>query len=295
MTRASPISECRLPFSRPLTLDRFGRGYSDNPSDLPQDIRLFSSQIFLILASSPLSWTGYGSGKFSIVGYSLGGGISTAFTSYFPDLVSSLVLIAPAGLLRPYHIGRSNRLLFSESVIPQSILHYFVKQRLKTPLYPTQLTAQETKSAATAAVAAEMPNLEQNSRVPLSKSHPNITIEDAVIWQVENHNGFVSAFMSSIRHGPISSQHEDWRRIGRRLTQQASDSTDSASEHGLENGKVLIVTGNDDVIIRKNELVPDATAVLEGNVVFKFIEAGHEAPIIKSEDVVREIADFWNI
>lgn len=140
-----------------------------------------------------------------------------------------------------------------------------------------------------------MPNIESNSRVPLSQSHPDVTIESAVSWQVDNHDGFVPAFMSSIRHGPITEQHRDWQRIGGRLRKQAGDDTDSSQDYGLENGKVLIVTGHDDVIIKKDELVPDATTVLEGNVVFEFVEAGHELPIIKSAEVVRKIADFWKI
>ena len=49
------------------------------------------------------------------------------------------------------------------------------------------------------------------------------------------------------------------------------------------------------MIIRKDELVPDASTVLEGNVDFDFIEAGHEAPIVKSAEVVRSIAKFWSI
>ncbi len=140
-----------------------------------------------------------------------------------------------------------------------------------------------------------MPNLESNSPLPLSHSHPDITIEGAVTWQVENHDGFVSAFMSSIRYGPITRQHKHWERIGSRLNEQTANGSEPPAKYGLENGKVLIVAGNDDVIIRKDELVPDATAALGGNVDFDFIEAGHEAPIIKSAEVVRSIAKFWNI
>jgi pimeloyl-ACP methyl ester carboxylesterase len=256
---------------------------------------LFASQILLVLATSPLSWTGSSSGRFSIVGYSLGGGIATAFTSHFPSLVSSLVTIAPSGLLRPHHIARSSRLIYSEGIIPESILNFFVRRRLKTPLYPNKPKADEEKQSVTDSVAAEMPNIESSPQTPLSKSHPDVTIESAVSWQVDNHNGFVPAFMSSIRNGPITEQHDDWRIIGRRLTQQAAAGTKGPYEQGLEHGKVLIITGTEDVIIKKDEIVQDATAALEGNVAFKFIDAGHDAPIAKSQDVVRAISEFWNL
>jgi pimeloyl-ACP methyl ester carboxylesterase len=255
---------------------------------------LFTSQILLVLATSPLSWTGSSSGRFSIVGYSLGGGIATAFMSHFPDLVSSLVTIAPSGLLRPHHISRSSRLIYSEGIIPESVLNFFVRRRLRTPLYPTPKPDKE-KLSVTDSVAAELPTLKSSTQAPISKSHPDITIEAAVSWQVDHHDGFVPAFMSSIRHGPITEQHDDWRVIGRMLTQQAAAGAGVSSNHGLEHGKVLIITGVDDVIIKKDELVADATAALEGHVVFNFIDAGHEAPIVKCQDVVHCIAEFWNL
>ena len=256
---------------------------------------LFTSQILLVLATSPLSWTGSSSGRFSIVGYSLGGGIATAFTSHFPTLVSSLVTIAPSGLLRPKHISRSSRLIYSEGIIPESVLNFLVHRRLKTPLYPTKPKSEKEYPDVTDTVNAEIPNLESSPLVPLSKNHPNITIASAVSWQVDHHDGFIPAFMSSIRHGPITEQHDDWRVIGRRLTQQAAGGAKGSPDQGLEHGKVLIITGNDDVIIKKDELVADATAALDGNVVFKFIDAGHEAPVVKSQDVVRAISEFWNL
>lgn len=63
---------------------------------------------------------------------------------------------------------------------------------------------------------------------------------------------------------------------------------------GLQNGKVLIICGQHDPIIVKHELVEDATRVLGGNVDFRFVDAGHELPITKSEDVVEHISDFWS-
>lgn len=94
---------------RVLMFDLFGRGFTDAPSDLDYDDRLFITQIFYVLASSPLAWLpGTQKGEdsderrgFSIIGYSLGGCLSMAFASYFPELVEDVVLLAPAGILRP--------------------------------------------------------------------------------------------------------------------------------------------------------------------------------------------------
>ncbi|KAJ6114835.1 hypothetical protein N7486_000613 [Penicillium sp. IBT 16267x] len=66
----------------------------------------------------------------------------------------------------------------------------------------------------------------------------------------------------------------------------ACATTDGQSAH-----KVHILCGINDVIIIKDELVPDATAALGGNAVFKFYEAGHEFPSTKYEEVATYISE----
>ncbi|CRK43248.1 hypothetical protein BN1723_005569 [Verticillium longisporum] len=56
---------------RVMLFDFFGRGYSDSPTDVPHDARLYNTQLHLALASSPLPWSG--ADAFHLVGYSLGG------------------------------------------------------------------------------------------------------------------------------------------------------------------------------------------------------------------------------
>ena len=267
---------------RVCIFDLFGRGYSETPADLPQDLRLFTTQILLVLASSPLSWTG--PNTFSIVGYSLGGGISAGFTSFFPNLIESLVLISPSGLIRARHFSKTSRFLYSQGVIPEPLLLRLVKKRLKTPLYPPKKQPAVPNVGAAAAVQAEA-KVESNSRASLSRSHPDVTIEKAVAHQVDHHEGFVSAFMSSIRYGPIQSQHTLWQQIGERLSQHNSTTGD--------NRKVLIVSGDHDPIIDKEELREDASSVFGGNVDFNFISAAHDLPIVKSVDVVEAIWKHW--
>ena len=95
-----------------MLVDLYGRGYSSTPDPeiYPQNAQLFINQVLVVLASSPLPWTGHNA--FSMIGYSLGGGISAAFTSYFAPMVESLVLIAPSGLLRDTHIHWTSQLIY---------------------------------------------------------------------------------------------------------------------------------------------------------------------------------------
>ena len=268
---------------RVLLFDLFGRGYSDTPGDVQHDIRLFTTQILLAIASSPLSWTGAGSGKFSMIGYSFGGGVVTSFASYFPDLVDSLILFAPAGLIRPHHISKTNRIIYQEGVIPEPLLQRIIKNRLRTPL--SAPPDEKGKNVdATNAVKAEV-NIEYNSQAVLSKRYPHVTVVKAVAHQVDNHPGFVHAFISSIRYGPVREQHDRWRIVGRRL-----------SKMNQENGthkKVLVVLGAHDPIIVREEVEEDAKEVFNGNVEFISYDAGHEAPVTKGDQISKAIFDFW--
>ena len=102
--------------------------------------------------------------------------------------------------------------------------------------------------------------------------------------------------MSSIRHGPISRQYPDWKRIGDRLTSQSRTQREQHRDnaHEREDTRVLIICGRTDSIIRYDELVQDATQVLGSqNFEFAVYEAGHELPITRSKEIVDRIWRFW--
>ncbi|KAL1961552.1 hypothetical protein VTN77DRAFT_1614 [Rasamsonia byssochlamydoides] len=270
---------------RVMLFDLFGRGYSDAPSDLPQDARLFTTQILLALTSSPLSWTGAASGRFSLIGYSLGGGICAAFASHFPDMLSSVVLLAPSGLIRDSHISLQTRLLYSQNLTPESVLASLASMRLRAGPVITP----KKKADANAALTQELSSDAQKQL--LSRAYPTLTTQAAVSWQVRHHPGFVPAFMSSMRNGPIlkQTQLDAWKRLGRILTQRRQQK----EVIGLRHDKVLICCGVDDSIIIKDDLVADATAALEGNVQFRFFNAGHEFPSTKYEELAEQLVEFW--
>ncbi len=76
---------------RVLTYDLYGRGYSDRPR-APQDRAFFLDQLRELLAHQGVE------DDFTLIGYSMGGAISTAFAAEHPDRVNRLVLLAPAGM-----------------------------------------------------------------------------------------------------------------------------------------------------------------------------------------------------
>ncbi|KAI9815951.1 MAG: hypothetical protein M1827_001943 [Pycnora praestabilis] len=271
--------------------DLWGRGYSDCPSDLPLDSRLYTSQILIALISSKLSWTGDASGGFSLVGYSLGGGIASAFASSFPHLVNALVLLAPSGIIRPKHINGTSKFLYSTGLVPESLLQWLVKRRLGAgPMFKSK----GEKAGAGEAANEELPkqSLSGPGNITLSKSQLEMDVAAAVDWQIHHHQGFIPAFMSSIRFAPITGQQSIWKLIGDRLS-----SSKTGTESSLTTGKVLVVVGETDPIIIKDELRQDATELFGGedNIEFRVIQAGHEFPISKSEETVNYISNSWGL
>lgn len=76
---------------RVLIYDLYGRGYSDRP-DGPQDSAFFVTQLEELLEDQGVG------GDITLLGYSMGGAITTAFAALYPERLRQIVLIAPAGL-----------------------------------------------------------------------------------------------------------------------------------------------------------------------------------------------------
>ncbi|KAI7286961.1 putative alpha/beta hydrolase [Hortaea werneckii] len=308
---------------RVMLFDLFGRGYSDTPDPArhPQDTQLFSSQILCVLASSKLAWTG--PNRFTLVGYSLGGGIGASFASYFPELVEGLVLIAPSGLLRPTHISAKSKLLYG-NLLPQSLIHYYVGNRLRggppsiwkqnsnstgnnsgNPEATTTGAIQAAESEAPSNNPPSHPAQAPNSSAPIFPDRPAISPANAVGWQVDAHPGFVPAFISSIQHAPITEQHERWRLIGHRQEAARTSSNNkpetlhnsgaaAAAGVALKEKKVLILLGKQDSVIIADEVGEDANKAMgKQNVEIVRLEGGHDVPIVGAKECGEAIATFW--
>lgn len=285
---------------RVMLFDFFGRGYSDAPTDLPYDIRLYTSQILLVLASSHLSWTG--DNAFHLVGYSLGGGIAVPFTRHFPHIIRSLVLIAGGGLVRQEHVSWQSKVLYSAGIFPEWVLEALVRRRL-TPVAARRAggAVMNEEQMAGEVVAAKKGQQKQKfnhdssggdsyDNAIVSTRRPGLTVSAVMDWQVRHQRGFVHAFMSSVRYAPIYEQREDWLALGGLLAARR----EMTSLPGLLGGVVLLVLGQTDPVIIKEELIHDATEVL-GEEAFEAVclDAGHEVIMTQGERIVRVVRRFW--
>lgn len=308
---------------RVLMFDLFGRGYSDGVGDLPHDARLYTSQCLFAMASSPLSWTGSGSGSsgnpggFSIVAYSLGGGVAVHLaTSLGPEVVRSLVLLAPAGLIRAHSFGLAARLIFRGGLVPERILAALTRRRLRQPIArsvkpngrnngPSRASARDDTLAATGAtdlVDAAVAEVADPKTPEEVRSQSTVTAETRtttselvdddgrpplhqrvkayVQWMVTHHPGFVTAFMSSLAHAPLTDQHDSWRLLASRLP-----------------GTTAIILGESDEIVDPHYYEEDALPLVGGrdHVLWTTVRGGHDFVMTNARDTLAVIYRFWGM
>ncbi|CAN8099464.1 unnamed protein product [Discula destructiva] len=282
---------------RVLLFDLFGRGYSDGVGDLPHDARLSVAQILCVLASSPLPWTG--DAALDVLGYSLGGGIAVSFAVTFPALVRSVVLLAPAGMIREQNFGLAARAVFRSGWVPEGLLEIITRWRLKRPI--AEAAKRKPKAGGSgggggngAAAAAAKPlapgektveatvTSEIVDDVTAAAPSPN-ELQKSVLafvnWQVEHHAGFVTAFMSTLRYAPMIGQHVAWAKLAARKPKT-----------------VCFIFGEGDEIVNEDDYREDVLPLVGGedHVVWtKPVGGKHDFPMVHPEETLQRIFDFW--
>jgi hypothetical protein len=192
-------------------------------------------------------------------------------------MVKSLVLLAPAGLIRPSHFGWISRFMYSDNV-PDWLLEWAVERRLRGgPIRPQVAKTGDEDHPTTGAEVMGNRNPEYEA-VVLVEGRLDLTIAASVKWQLDFHNGFVKSFCNSIKHSSIERRQESWKMLGERDDQ------------------VLIVAGRTDPVIVADELMVDVFKVVgEEKVRWRVVDSAHEFPVTKMEEVVDEIRSFWGI
>ncbi|KAI8632366.1 Alpha/Beta hydrolase protein [Xylariaceae sp. FL1651] len=269
---------------RVMMFDLFGRGFSDTPGDLPHDTRLFLTEILLVLASSPLSWTG--NNALSIIGYSLGGGIAANFAATFPDMVESLVFLAPSGLIRPENIGRMSRLIFTSGLVPERLLAWLTKARLRTPIDNAVSKRRPTAKKLLSPVEDKADFVDvavQEALDPPTQQDPTpfeLEVTRFVHWSIDYNEGFVPAMMSSIRYAPLMEQQQYWRALAKRKP-----------------GSTAILLGRDDTLVQHEDYEEDALPMLGGrdNVFWRIVPGAHNFPFTHPQSALAAIFEFWHM
>lgn len=268
-------------------LDLWGRGYSDTPTGLPHDDRLFSSQILIALASSPLSWTGASAGGFSIIGFSLGGGITMSFAAHFPYLIRSIILLAPSGIIRSLPSGYGSIFLRYSNIVPSSYLRRLVGNILGAKLGMESQFCSESKESPVHEAESQ---LSADSALGVKQS---INVSSIMQWQFDNHRGFLHSFVNTSQHGPVWHQQPDWNKVCEII--KGEKTPPEHQSYHLQKSKILFIFGDADEIVIGKEIVKDFEQMLGGSekVEFKVVPGNHGFPVLSSKEVVRHISDFW--
>jgi pimeloyl-ACP methyl ester carboxylesterase len=271
---------------RVMLFDLFGRGFSDAPSDLPHDARLYVAQTLMALASSPLCWTG-GGARVRVVGYSMGGGVAAHFVAAFPGGVESLVLLAPAGLIRPERFGRVANWVFRSGMVPERVLGVLTRRRLQRPIASgvkggkrqsgkggeeELLMGSEERGPVGAALAEVADNDEGKPSTRLE-----VRVLRYVQWMVKHHAGFVPAFMASVRDAPLMGQHDTYKKLA---------DTDVP---------IALVFGRKDTVVDEKGYREDGLGLLGGEkrVTWRVVDGGHDFPMTHAKEAVEIMEEFW--
>lgn len=206
-------------------------------------------------------------------------------------------MLAPAGLIRTSNIQLTNKLLYNYGVLNETRFEYVIRRRLAsgTPPIKPKKTLENTP------LSGEIPPPTETAP-RLSKKYPDLTISKVVPWQLEANPGFVRGYISSMRYGPITNQHEHWARVGQRLNAERLNAEigktgdhDGGNVGSLQNGKVLIICGKHDDIVIGKELKDDAAKCLgEENFEVTEMDAGHDLPVKRSKEIVEYLWEFWH-
>lgn len=228
-----------------------------------------------------MSWTG--PQAFRLVGYSLGGGIAVHFAAAFPNLVSSLVLLAPSGLIRPESFGRLPRFLFRSGLIPERLLALATRRRLQQPI-ASERASKMPKAPKTPTATEPYVDFAAAEFADPDPARPSTGLENKVLeyvrWMVVHHAGFVPTFMSCIRYAPLTDQHESWRQLAAR-----------------DKDTTAVFLAETDEIIDGDDYRADGLPLLGGehHVRWKVLPGSHDFVMTHVNYILEELDDLWDM
>jgi hypothetical protein len=164
--------------------------------------------------------------------------------------------------------------------MPEWMVGKFVASRLWTGQKVVENDPDAIENAETTTTASEGDKTYVSNNSMLLPGNPHSTVSSVVDWQIQNHKGFVPAFISTIRHAPLYNQQARWGVIRENIENRAGPLKE-----------VWLLLGENDPIINADEITEDARAALgEDNVRVKVLDGvGHEIPIERADDVVRAV------
>ena len=208
-----------------------------------------------------------------------------SFAAGFPNLVNSIVLLGPAGLLRRLpddYVAFPMRYPYA---MPSRYLRKFVGKVLGVK--PSAKTQPSQSYAATWKV--DTASVSQTAEVQ--------TFDMAAIaqWQYDYHKGFVQSFVDTIQQRLAQHQHRTWKRVCDTIRGESLKANSLHSD--LHNGKILVIFGESDDIVPAKEVSTDLQQLLQGedHLEIRMVLGNHGFLSSSSTEVVSHIRSFWGL
>lgn len=282
--------------------DLWGRGYSDTPFNIPHDSRLYGQQILHAISSSPVQWSGFKKDhssnpasstriRFSIVGFSMGSAVVLDFFAHQPHLVNSVVLMAPAGLVRTMPPEYKSLLSKYPGLTSRKTFRALVGRVFGVDLTPVPTGDLRVSATDESEVAG------------------GFTPARVLQFQFDHHQGLIDSFLSTIRHGPYQGQEAVWERAAQLIKGEvAADNpvtgNDVLTDTSLRHGKFLVLCGEDDNLVPAADVEEDLAKYFgcseDDDTEKKFYElkvvpGTHDFPWSEGERVGRILTEFWGL
>jgi pimeloyl-ACP methyl ester carboxylesterase len=225
-------------------------------------------------SSSPLPWC---TKSFSIIGFSLGGGITMDFAATFPHLIRSVALLAPAGLIRE---------------LPDAYVSF--RQAARDGKSDAELNDmlagvlgvgedEDSQDDVVANAAALLRWQYENHQVSVSA----ITRDSILLTSGQGH---ATSFVSTLLNGPVQGQHEIWREACKVLSEK------QLARESKE--KLVAICGSSDTVVRPEHVKEDLDGMIgPENYVYQTVEGGHGFLLDQDacEQVVQTLVREWNL
>jgi hypothetical protein len=140
---------------------------------------------------------------------------------------------------------------------------------------------------------------EESSAKPLGANklsqHP-IDVPGIVNWEIDHNDGFIYSVTSAIRFAPIENQHSAWRLVRSLIEGNEASKSISGLPNRLYGTKVLLLIGEDDSILPKDQLCSNAQDTLgTNNLKIVGFYGGHGFPITRGVEVAEAMCTFWGL
>ncbi len=209
-------------------------------------------------------------------------------------MLRSCTLVCPGGLVRTSHVSLKSRLIYTKGILPGWLQNWIVTRRLQP---------QSGGGPSADVPVDDVDDIDIDfDAVPLSKGTLTPKVGDVMGWQMRTNEGYVGAYLSTIRNSPIYGQHDSlWQTLRQRLAERrpvtASGGDGDGNEvvpAGLPGGKICLVLAEKDPVVITKEWIEDSKLVLgDDAVIIHVVSGGHEIAISKGATVADLAMSSW--